>query len=67
MFTNGPYSAGPRVERLRAGIPLKDRKEHYEQDNLGALRLASKGCAIDPATSQSDCPQFCELSPQGTT
>ena len=49
------------LERLRAGMPLRDRKEHYEHDNLGALRLASKGCAIDPATSQSDCPQFCEL------
>lgn len=52
------------LERLRAGMPLRDRKELYEQDNLGGLRLASKGCAIDPATSQSDCPQFCELSPQ---
>ncbi|MGC8602261.1 MAG: SDR family NAD(P)-dependent oxidoreductase [Desulfomonilaceae bacterium] len=50
------------LERLKAGMALRDRKEHYEQDNLGALRLASKGCAIDPATSQSDCPQFCELS-----
>ncbi|MGP8283785.1 MAG: SDR family NAD(P)-dependent oxidoreductase [Desulfomonilaceae bacterium] len=52
------------LERLRAGMALRDRKEFYEQDNLGGLRLASKGCAIDPATSQSDCPQFCELSPQ---
>lgn len=52
------------LERLRAGMPLRDRKELYEQDNLGGLRLASKGCAIDPATSQSDCPEFCELSPQ---
>ncbi|MFH0958610.1 MAG: beta-ketoacyl synthase N-terminal-like domain-containing protein, partial [Pseudomonadota bacterium] len=50
-------------ERLRAGISLNERKELYERDNLGALRLASKGCAIDPETSQSDCPRFCQLSP----
>lgn len=49
------------VERLKAGMPLRERKEHYEKDNLGALRLASKGCAIDPATATFDCPVFCEL------
>ena len=51
------------LERLRAGIALNERKELYERDNLGALRLASKGCAIDPETAQSECPRFSELSP----
>ncbi len=37
-------------------------KELYEKDNLGALRLASKGYAINPATANSDRPSFCELS-----
>ncbi|MDQ1239347.1 MAG: hypothetical protein QG577_1533, partial [Thermodesulfobacteriota bacterium] len=48
-------------ERIKEGVSLQVRKELYEKDNLGALRLASKGCAIDPATSTSDCPVFCEL------
>ncbi len=51
-------------ERARNGVPLTVRKELYEKDNLGALRLASKGCAIDPATAASDCPVFCQLSPE---
>ena len=51
-------------ERARTGVPLTARKELYEKDNLGALRLASKGCAIDPATAASDCPVFCQLSPE---
>ena len=49
------------LERLRTGIPLRERKELYEKDNLGALRLASKGCAIDPETATWDCPVFCDL------
>ncbi len=40
------------------------RKELYEKDNLGALRLASKGCAIDPETATWDCPVFCDLPPE---
>ncbi|MGC9030050.1 MAG: SDR family NAD(P)-dependent oxidoreductase [Desulfomonilaceae bacterium] len=51
-------------ERARNGVPLPVRKELYEKDNLGALRLASKGCAIDPATASSDCPVFCQLTPE---
>jgi acyl transferase domain-containing protein len=51
-------------ERLRAGVPLRERKELYEKDNLGALRLASKGCAIDPETATWDCPVFCDLPPE---
>ena len=49
-------------ERLRAGLSLRERKALYEKDNLGALRLASKGCSIDPETATSDCPIFCELA-----
>ncbi len=49
-------------DRLRNGVSLRERKELYEKDNLGALRLASKGCAIDPATANSECPVFCDLS-----
>ncbi len=52
------------LERLRTGVSLHERKELYEKDNLGALRLASKGCAIDPATATSDCPEFCDLPPE---
>ncbi|MBI4965598.1 MAG: SDR family NAD(P)-dependent oxidoreductase [Desulfomonile tiedjei] len=48
-------------ERLRNGMPLRERKELYEKDNLGALRLAAKGCAIDPNTATWDCPVFCDL------
>ena len=51
-------------ERLRAGVPLRERKELYEKDNLGSLRLASKGCAIDPDTATWDCPVFCDLPPE---
>ena len=51
-------------ERLRAGVPLRERKELYKKDNLGALRLASKGCAIDPETATWDCPVFCDLAPE---
>jgi len=51
-------------ERLRAGVPLRERKELYEKDNLGSLRLASKGCAIDPNTATFDCPVFCDLPPE---
>ena len=51
-------------ERLRAGVPLRERKELYEKDNLGSLRLASKGCAIDPETATWDCPVFCDLPPE---
>jgi phosphopantetheine--protein transferase-like protein len=51
-------------ERLREGVPLRERKELYEKDNLGALRLASKGCAIDPNTATWDCPVFCDLPPE---
>jgi acyl transferase domain-containing protein/NAD(P)H-dependent flavin oxidoreductase YrpB (nitropropane dioxygenase family)/NAD(P)-dependent dehydrogenase (short-subunit alcohol dehydrogenase family)/phosphopantetheinyl transferase/acyl carrier protein len=50
-------------DRLRSSVPLQERKELYEKDNLGALRLASKGCAIDPETATWDCPVFCDLSP----
>ena len=50
-------------QRLRDGVPLPERKELYEKDNLGALRLASKGCAIDPETATFDCPVFCDLPP----
>ena len=50
--------------RVQEGVTLKERKELYEKDNLGALRLASKGCAIDPATATFDCPVFCELPPE---
>ena len=49
-------------DRLRNGVSLRERKELYEKDNLGALRLASKGCAIDPATANSENPVFCELT-----
>ena len=52
------------LERLRTGMPLRERKELYEKDNLGALRLASKGCAIDPETATWDCPVFCDLPPE---
>ena len=52
------------LERLRTGVPLRERKELYEKDNLGALRLASKGCAIDPETATWDCPVFCDLPPE---
>ena len=45
-------------------MPLRERKELYEKDNLGALRLASKGCAIDPDTATWDCPVFCDLPPE---
>ena len=48
-------------ERIRDGVSLRERKELYEKDNLGALRLASKGCAIDPNTATWDCPVFCDL------
>ncbi|MFH1112944.1 MAG: SDR family NAD(P)-dependent oxidoreductase [Pseudomonadota bacterium] len=51
-------------DRLREKISLRERKELYEKDNLGALRLASKGCAIDPATATFDCPVFCDLTPE---
>lgn len=50
------------LERVRDGISLRERKELYETDNLGALRLAAKGCAIDPSTADSESPCFCELS-----
>ncbi len=49
-------------DRLRDGVTLRERKELYEKDNLGALRLASKGCAIDPSTANSENPVFCDLS-----
>jgi phosphopantetheine--protein transferase-like protein len=51
-------------QRLRDGLPLPERKELFEKDNLGALRLASKGCAIDPQTATWDCPVFCDLEPE---
>jgi phosphopantetheine--protein transferase-like protein len=51
-------------QRIRDGISLSERKELYEHDNLGALRLASKGCAIDPNTATWDCPVFCDLEPE---
>ncbi|MEW6114840.1 MAG: beta-ketoacyl synthase N-terminal-like domain-containing protein, partial [Thermodesulfobacteriota bacterium] len=51
-------------ERVRSGVPLRERKELYEKDNLGSLRLAAKGCAIDPSTATWDCPVFCDLSPE---
>ncbi|GEM_PF-84422 len=51
-------------ERLRQGVPLRERKDLYEKDNLGALRLAAKGCAIDPETAGSDSPVFCDLPPE---
>jgi len=51
-------------ERAKDGLPISVRKELYERDNLGALRLASKGCAIDPETASSDCPVFCQLAPE---
>ncbi len=49
-------------ERLRIGMPLRDRKLAFEKDNLGALRLASKGCAIDPKTAMNECPVFCDIT-----
>ncbi|MBI5569934.1 MAG: SDR family NAD(P)-dependent oxidoreductase [Desulfomonile tiedjei] len=49
-------------QRLREGVPLRERKELYETDNLGSLRLAAKGCAIDPSTATWDCPVFCDLT-----
>lgn len=49
--------------RIKERLPLKERKHLYEVDNLGALRLASKGCAIDPDTATWDCPVFCDLEP----
>jgi phosphopantetheine--protein transferase-like protein len=51
-------------ERLRGGLPLRERKEDFEKDNLGGLRLAAKGCAIDPETATWDCPVFCDLPPE---
>ncbi len=30
-------------ERLKQGLPIRERKELYEKDNLGALRIAAKG------------------------
>lgn len=51
-------------ERIRAGLSLRERKMLYEKDNLGSLRLAAKGCAIDPATATWDCPVFCDLPPE---
>ncbi|MFZ5865031.1 MAG: SDR family NAD(P)-dependent oxidoreductase [Thermodesulfobacteriota bacterium] len=51
-------------ERVRSGVPLRERKELYEKDNLGSLRLAAKGCAIDPSTATWDCPVFCDLPPK---
>jgi len=50
--------------RIRDGITMGERKALYEKDNLGALRLASKGCAIDPETAATECPVFCDLPPQ---
>lgn len=52
------------LDRIKSGISLRERKEQYEKDNLGALRLASKGCAIDPSTATFDCPVFCDLPPE---
>ncbi|HMK37470.1 MAG TPA: SDR family NAD(P)-dependent oxidoreductase [Desulfomonilaceae bacterium] len=52
------------LDRLRDGTSLAERKELYEKDNLGCLRLASKGCAIDPDTATWDCPVFCDLEPE---
>lgn len=52
------------LDRIKRGISLRERKEQYEKDNLGALRLASKGCAIDPSTATFDCPVFCDLPPE---
>ncbi len=49
------------MERLRQGIKIRERKELYEQDNLGALRLAAKGCKIDPKTAGGQCPIFMEI------
>ncbi|MCA1959166.1 MAG: nitronate monooxygenase, partial [Desulfomonile sp.] len=51
------------TQRVRDGVPLRERKELYEKDNLGALRLASKGCAIDPSTAAAECPVFYQLPP----
>ncbi len=47
-------------------VSLTERKELYEKDNLGSLRLASKGCAIDPNTATWDCPVFCDLPPKSS-
>lgn len=30
------------LDRLHSGMPMTERKHHYEQDNLGALRIAAK-------------------------
>jgi len=49
------------TQRVSDGVPLRERKELYEKDNLGALRLASKGCAIDPSTATAECPVFYQL------
>jgi acyl transferase domain-containing protein/NAD(P)H-dependent flavin oxidoreductase YrpB (nitropropane dioxygenase family)/phosphopantetheinyl transferase/NAD(P)-dependent dehydrogenase (short-subunit alcohol dehydrogenase family)/acyl carrier protein len=54
---------GRELERVRNKVPLVERKESYELDSLGGLRLASKGCAIDPDTATFDCPVFCDLAP----
>lgn len=51
-------------DRLRSGAPLRERKELYEKDNLGSLRLAAKGRALDPSTATWDCPVFCDLPPE---
>lgn len=51
------------TQRVRDAVPLRERKELYERDNLGALRLASKGCAIDPSTANAECPVFFQLTP----
>jgi 3-oxoacyl-(acyl-carrier-protein) synthase/NAD(P)H-dependent flavin oxidoreductase YrpB (nitropropane dioxygenase family) len=34
-------------ERLRADVPLRVRKEHYEDDNFGGLRAAAKAESIE--------------------
>jgi acyl transferase domain-containing protein/NAD(P)H-dependent flavin oxidoreductase YrpB (nitropropane dioxygenase family)/NAD(P)-dependent dehydrogenase (short-subunit alcohol dehydrogenase family)/phosphopantetheinyl transferase (holo-ACP synthase)/acyl carrier protein len=56
---------GREYERIRDGVPLRERKELYEKDNLGALRLAAKGCAIDPTTATCAEPVFCDLPEEG--
>jgi len=33
--------------RLRDGVPLKTRKEHYEDDNFGGLRAAAKAQTVE--------------------
>ncbi|MCK4896838.1 MAG: nitronate monooxygenase, partial [Candidatus Heimdallarchaeota archaeon] len=50
-------------ERLRQGVPIRERKELYEKDNLGALRIATKGeMWNDDHVPGGDTTQFVPIS-----